>query len=448
MRNFLRLWTGQVFSIVGSSISGFALGIWAWEMTGKATPLAMVGFYFMLPMMVMSPFAGVWVDRLPRKIVMAISDIAAGIATFFLLVMFLNGRLEIWNIYIAAIINGLGQAFQWPAYSAAMSTMLPKEQYTRANALVSMAESGSQIFAPILAAALYPLIGLRWILVIDLSTLSLALFLLFLTKVPPVNRAELKEDQKGTFFSELAYGFKFVFQRKPLLHLQIGFMLVNLFMGVRGAFATPLILSRTDNNLTLLGTIQSASAIGGLLGGMAMAAWGGMRRKSLMVTLGWTSFGFFGGVLFGLARSAPLWLAASFLDMFFMPLANNGNQSLWQSKVPPSLQGRVFSVRRLIAMMVSPIAAAVAGPLADKVFEPGMAQAGSLINQVFTPIVGSGAGSGMSALALICGILGMTVGIYGWLNPNVRNADSLLPDHDESQDAQAAAEPSPGPEPA
>ena len=95
-------------------------------------------------------------------------------------------------------------------------------------------------------------------------------------------------------------------------------------------------------------------------------------------------------------------------------------------------------------MMVSPIAAAVAGPLADKVFEPGMAHAGSLINQVFTPIVGSGAGSGMSALALICGILGMTVGIYGWLNPNVRNADSLLPDHDESQDAQAAAEPIPG----
>lgn len=134
MKAFLMVWVGQVFSMIGSAIAQFALSIWAWQQTGQATPLAMVAFFGFFPLIVITPFAGVLVDRWDRKFVMAISDLLAACATAFILVFSLFSRLEIWHLYAASVLYGVGGAFQWPAYSAAISLMVPKNQYGRASA--------------------------------------------------------------------------------------------------------------------------------------------------------------------------------------------------------------------------------------------------------------------------------------------------------------------------
>ena len=159
MFGFTIVWFGQIFSLLGTSMTGFAMTIWAYQKTESATALALVGFFFMAPMLIATPFTGALVDRWNRKLMMMLSDLASGAATIVILILYTTGHLEIWHLYITGAIQGVFQSFQWPAYSAAISTMISKEHYGRANGMLSLAETGSNIFAPILAGAL---LGYHW----------------------------------------------------------------------------------------------------------------------------------------------------------------------------------------------------------------------------------------------------------------------------------------------
>ena len=154
MLGFTIVWVGQIISLLGTSMTGFAVTIWAYQKTNAATSLALLGFFFVAPMLIASPFAGAIVDRSNRKMMMMISDLASGFATIIILILYSTGHLEIWHLFITSAFQGVFQSFQWPAYSAAITTMIPKEQYGRANGMLSLADTASNIFAPILAGAL------------------------------------------------------------------------------------------------------------------------------------------------------------------------------------------------------------------------------------------------------------------------------------------------------
>src|SRR4030066_69561 len=144
MFGFSIVWVGQIISLLGTSMTGFAMTIWAYEKTNAATALALVGFFFVAPMLIASPFAGAIVDRSNRKLMMMLSDMASGIATVIILILYASGNLQIWHLFITSAFQGVFQSFQWPAYSAAITTMIPKEQYGRANGMVSLASPASQ----------------------------------------------------------------------------------------------------------------------------------------------------------------------------------------------------------------------------------------------------------------------------------------------------------------
>ncbi len=160
-----------------------------------------------------------------------------------------------------------------------------------------------------------------------------------------------------------------------------------------------------------------------------MSVWGGPKRRVYGLLLGAVSSSLLSNVLMGLGRSAPLWIAAAFFFMFINPITNGCGQAIWQSKVPPELQGRVFSTRRLLAQASQPIAMFVAGPLADRIMEPAMMQGGSLA-PVFGWLVGTGPGAGMALIFIFAGLIGATVGLGGFLIDAVRNVEDILPDHD------------------
>src|SRR4030065_802558 len=217
MFGFSIVWFGQIISLLGTSMTGFAMTIWAYEKTNAATALAMVGFFFVAPMLIASPFAGAIVDRSNRKMMMMISDIASGIATIVLLSLYSSGHLEIWHLFITSAFQGVFQSFQWPAYSAAISTMIPKEQYGRANGMLSLADTASNIFAPILAGALLGIIGFSGILLIDIATFVIAIGALLLVHIPQPKITEEGRQAQGSIFKEALYGFRYILMRPPLL---------------------------------------------------------------------------------------------------------------------------------------------------------------------------------------------------------------------------------------
>jgi MFS family permease len=414
-------------------MSHFGLTIWMYQQTESAMAMGLMQVFFITPFLLLSPIAGVMVDRYNRKLMMMVSDLAAIVATGGIFILFATGRLEFWHLYIAAALNGVGNTFQWPAYSAAISTMVPKAQYGRANGLMSLMDAGPGVLAPLLAGATLPIIGLAGILTIDVLTFFFAIGALLIVHVPQPARTAEGEQGRGSMVREAAYGFRYIFQRPSLLGLQLVFFFGNLFFGIGYTVLAPMVLARTASNSVIFGMVESAGAIGGVAGGIAMSAWGGFKRRSHGVIVGWL-LGSIAFSMVGIGRGGSFWLPAMFLSALFSPLINTSNQALWQAKVAPDVQGRVFSARRLIAWFTNPISPLIAGSLADFVLEPAMRSASGLAS-LFGWLVGIGPGAGMGLLMVICGLGGVLVAVVSAFVPAIRNADTLLPDHDQAAPA-------------
>ena len=441
---FILVAVGQMISLLGSGMTQFGLAIWIFEQSGKATDFSLLAVTGFAPIVIFSPVAGALVDRWNRKFVMMISDLAAGLTTVAVFILISTGNLQIWHLYVTNFFAGVFQAFQWPAYSAAITMMVPKEQYGRANGIVAIAGPASNIFAPILAAALLSRIGLEGIMLIDIITFSSAIGALLLVYVPQPKQTEEGKQSRGSLAAESMFGFKYIFSRPSLLGLQLMFFYVNLVSSIGFTLQTPMILASTGNNEDVLATVMSVGSIGGLLGGILLSAWGGPKRRihgvlGGMVLTGvfyhlFMGFGFKLGsqisvTILGATGAVLLWSIANFASPFIVTILNGSNQAIWQAKVPPDLQGRVFSARRWIAQITAPLGMLVSGPLADQIFEPAMSQT-SALSSLFSPFVGTGPGTGMALIFVFTGILGIVGALSGYLFPAIRNVEDIMPDHD------------------
>jgi MFS transporter, DHA3 family, macrolide efflux protein len=418
----------QLASILTSQMSQFALGVWAFERSGSVTSLGLIEVFYITPFLLMSPFAGAMVDRYNRKLMMALPDIGAAAATLFLLVMASFNALEIWHLYAAAVVSGTLGSFQWLAFSASLSLMVSKDQLVRANGLMSLTEAAPGIVAPFLAGALLPLSGLAGLLTFDLITFGVALGALLLIHIPQPPRSTEGRNAQDSMLKEAGFGFRYIFARPSLLGLQLVFFTANFLSGIGGTLLRPMVLARTGNDAAALGQVLTAGAIGLVLGGIALSAWGGPKRRVHGVLIGWVVNAVLGMLLLGLGGSVWVWAALSFVTMFCTPVINSSNQAIWQSKVAPDTQGRVFAARRLIAWIPNPITPLIAGVLADRWLEPAMQSEGALA-ALFGRVFGTGPGSGMALLTSAAGLLAAVLIACAYFSRAVRNAEDLLPDH-------------------
>ena len=190
-----------------------------------------------------------------------------------------------------------------------------------------------------------------------------------------------------------------------------------------------MVLASTANNEVILGSVRSVMGVGGVVGALLLSIWGGPKRRVHGVLLGMAAASLLGDLVLGLAMGPIMWGVGAFFASFFIPIINGSNQAIWQSKVAPDVQGRVFATRRLIAQISGPLAILIAGPLADYVFEPAMMAGGSL-QGIFGGLVGTGPGAGMSLMFIFAGIVGALASLAGYAFPAVRNAEDILPDYD------------------
>jgi MFS transporter, DHA3 family, macrolide efflux protein len=431
MRAFILIWIGQLVSLLGSNMTQFAITVWAYQVTGEATALALVGFFSYAPTVIVSPLAGALVDRWNRKLVMMLSDLAAGLSTIVVLILYTMGELQIWHLCVTGAFAGAFGAFQFPAFSAAVSTIVPKEQYGRANGLMSLAETATGIAAPLIAGILLVFVGLGGILVIDIVTFVFAVLTVALVRIPQPPESATGRAAKGNLRHDSVYGFKYIWARKSLLGVQLTFTISNFFFAIGIILIAPMILARTGNNQVVLGSVQSAMGIGGVVGSVLLSTWGGPRRRVFGVLSGFILGSLLGQALMGIGQTLPVWLVAAFFMWFFTPIINGANQALWQAKVAPDVQGRVFATRRLIAQVAGPLGMLLAGPLADRIFEPAM-QPGGALASTWGWLVGVGPGAGMGLLLVITGVLGALAGVVGFAVPRIRRVDMIMPDHDGS----------------
>lgn len=424
------IWLGQFVSGIASSITAVALPIWIFGITGSGTAVGLLEFFFFGSYLLAVLFAGVLIDRYNHKMMMLVYDFMSLSATAVLLVLQTSGSLDVWHLYLAAIFQGVGFAFQSPSYAAAITIMVPRKQYIRANGLMSLLNDGPEVFGPLLAGGMYLLFGLEGILSFNLLAFVFSIGALLFVDVPSTPRTSEGELSHARFFKEVMYGIKYIFQRPALLGLQLIFFMGNLFSGIALSVAAlfPMILLRTGNDTEVVGIVQAVGALAAVLAGIFLTAWGGIKRPIHAILLGWILSSLFGLTFLGVGQVILIWSIAIALNSIFDPVVNVSMEAFLQTKIPPDLQGRVFSASDFIAQAMIPFTPLLAGLFGDRIFEPAMAEEGTLAG-IFGWLVGTGPGSGFGLLIFLCGIGGAMVGLSGYFVKDIRNLDKQFPDY-------------------
>ncbi|WP_246162866.1 MULTISPECIES: MFS transporter [Brasilonema] len=421
---FALIWLGQLVSLFGSGLTSFALGIWVYQRTGSATQFALISLFTTLPGILISPLAGALVDRWDRRWTMILNDAGAGFSTLLMALLLFANQLNVWQIFLGISAISTFNAFQLPAYTVATTLLVPKQHLGRASGMVQVADATAQILSPTVAGLLVVTLHIQGVMLIDVATFAFSLVTLLLVRFPrPETTTEGKKGQ-GTLLHESAYGWSYITARPGLLGLLIFFAGSNFVMGVVSVLVTPLVLA--FGPVALLGTVLSVGGSGMLLGSLVMTVWGGGKRRIYNVL----TFTFLGGLCIffsGLRPSVPVFFFTAFFYFFGIPLINGSSQAIWQSKVPPDVQGRVFAVRRMIASASLPLAYVIAGPLADRVFEPLLAVGGPLAGSI-GKIIGVGKGYGIALLFVVMGVLTVVATVGGYLYPRLRLVEDELPD--------------------
>lgn len=422
-RTFGAVWVGQLVSILGSAMTRFGLAIWVFTETGSVTQLALIVLASQVPALLVSPFVGALVDRWDRRVAMIVSDTGAAVGTLATLALIAAGRLEIWHLYVTLSFSGLFGAFQFPAYSAAVTMLIPKEHYARASGLVQLAGSLGRILAPAIAGTLVVTVGLGPLFAIDVVSYLVAVGILAFQRFPSAPPSERRGAGVRGLLLEAREGLSFVLERRGLLILMLSFVMVNFAFAFQGVLFIPLLLSLTTEQVA--GVVASIGAVGITIGSLVLTAWGGPANKVLGVYVPIALMGA-GLVLIGLRPALWLVIAGLLLMMTTHPVAGGSSQAIWQAKVPPELQGRVFAIRQVSAIAASPVAFLTAGLLADRVFEPLFTEGGFALATIF----GSGAGRGTGFLFSCTGALAIAITMWAVRHPRIRGLEAEVADAD------------------
>lgn len=430
MKTFTAIWFGQTISLTGTKMTQFALLTWAFQQTGEATTVALLGFFSFTPYIILSPIAGMWADRFDRKRLMMLADIGAGLSTVVLFLLYLMGGLEIWHLYAAEMIAAICDTFHGPAYSASITTMIPKKHYARASGMRSLGSSLAEVGAPFIANAALALFGIGAVLLFDILSFMFAASMLLFVRIPrPAVSAEGRA-AGGSFWKQFTFGFRYILARRGLFGLLMIFTVINLIASLTYLGTLPaMVLSRSGGDEMALALVQGMMGAAGVVGGIAVTVWGLPRRKiHAVLAFGAISF-LFGDLLFAMGRSTGIWVIAGVVAAFWVPFMMAGDRAIWQSKVAPDVQGRVFAVNNMVRTLMMPLGYILGGVLADHVFEPAMAEGGALA-PTFGGLVGVGDGAGMGLMFACTALLGAALCLSGYLVRAVRNVETDLDDHD------------------
>lgn len=403
LKTFLILWGTQSFSSLGSSMTSLALVIWAYEQKGSALTTALLTICSYGPYVLFSIFAGSFIDRYNKKIIMLASDSFAALCTIFVLILLSAGKLEIWHLYIINTLNGLMNTLQQPAADVAVSLLTPKKHYQKVSGLRSLSNSLVTVVAPVLSAALLSFAGLRWVIVFDLITFFSAFtVLLFFIKIPQVKSDH--DNRKETMLQSVNAGLNYLKKERGILDLILFLAVINFTASMFNAALAPMLLSRAGGGKLELGMVNMAAGLATLAGSVLVTLLPAPKSRvrvilnCLLFSMSTENF------ILAFGRTTPVWCLGSVLGWIFIPVMGANMDVLLRSKIPVTMQGRVYSARNTLQFFTIPLGYLMGGILIDKVFEPFMANqaAESFLFSLF----GSGKGSGAALFFFVIGITG------------------------------------------
>jgi DHA3 family macrolide efflux protein-like MFS transporter len=395
MQPFFVVWTGQVFSLLGSELVQFALVWWLTTTTGSAMVLALATMMAVLPRVFVSPVAGALVDRWNRRLVMMVADGLSALAIVVLAVLFAFDAVQVWHLYVVMFVRAACEAFHWPAMQASTTLMVPEEHLARVAGLNQALQGLGSIVAPPLGALVLNVLPMQGVLAIDIVTAILAITLLLFVHIPqPERTAAAGQASRPSMVADLREALRFLRALPGILLIIAIAMLINLLIYPALSLQPLLVTKHFGGDALHLAWLQTAFGVGIVSGGVTLSLWGGFRRRSLTGLLALTLSGAgFAAVGVAPANAFPMALGAMFFAWFMNPIANGSLMAVLQIIVPADMQGRVFTLLQSAVGAMIPLGLAIAGPLADTLgvqiwfLVAGVAMAVMGIGALFVPAI-------------------------------------------------------------
>ena len=434
---FHALWIGQWLSCLGSYATSFALkAYFLHTLESSISEAAWITVACEVPALLLSPVGGFAADRWDRRRIMLWSDSVAVLGSIFIGVMVLLGELEMWHVYAAGIVQSACKAFQWPAFAASLSVLVPKERLDRANGLLELSEGLTQLLSPALASILLAYTGLRFVLIIDfISFLAGVAPLLLLVRhipSPPLSSAgrRVASAAAGSVIREAWFLIEYlVGQHSPLVWVLALHVIENLVNAVLAELVPPLILSVAS--LPHLGPIVSFAGLGALVGSIAVALLGLPSRPTILLVCGLAAQG---ALLFAAAGPATV-LRISISGFFILlldPLISSASSLLWQRHVPSDLHGRLFGLTHCVALSAVPLGALAAGPLVSRFAAPLVAAHSTTL----APYIGEGAHRDIALVFISLGALLLLSSASAYVLGGLHRLDRLPPLQEPSEEEE------------
>jgi DHA3 family macrolide efflux protein-like MFS transporter len=395
--NYIFFWSGQLFSLLGSSIVQIVLIYWIFFETKSMTIVSLASFFSFLPQFILGPLAGVFADRWNRKILIGLSDFCQALTTLSLIFLFFFNIRQVWLIILINSIRGVFQAFHWPVVNAIIPLMIPKKNLSRMNGINYFFTGLVNTMGPIIAGILLILFPIDQILWVDVLTFLIAIIPLLLIKIPPVLRKVLPK-HKRSYFRELKVGFKAIKIVPGLLILLFVATILNFLGNPFSTLMIPYVSgthSGTVENLAIvLASIQAGMFVGAIIV-VIKKVW---NKKPLIIFTG-ILIGEVGHLILALAPPQNFIMISigGFMFAFIVPFVNTMFLTILQTVIPPDKQGRVMSNVITIVTLVSPVAMLISGPLAELI--------------------------GITTLFIFSAGLNFIFIIFVWIFSNVRNYD-------------------------
>lgn len=363
-KKFAFIFSGQIFSILTSSMVQFSI-IWhLTESTGSAAVLMIAGLVGFLPQALLGPFIGVWLDRWNRKLTMMIADSVIAVSSLALGVYYLWGEPGLGIVYAILLIRSTASAFHAPSFQAAIPLIAPEEQLTRVAGWHQLVFSSSSILGPALGIAVYSATSLGTVLLLDVVGALIANLMLLLVHI---HQPKPEIQQTPSFRKEFVLGWKTFLSVKPIVTITIAMAVFSVvFMPLAMLF--PLMtLSHFGGGGYSASLIEAVFGIGMILGGGLLSVLASRWRDSTYMSLSLVAIGLT-CILSGTIGSGafPAFVILSFFMGAAAPLFNGPYMAMIQKSYEPEKLGRVLSFVTSIGLLSSPIGLALAGPVVDR----------------------------------------------------------------------------------
>ncbi len=405
LKNYLLLWSTQSVSTLGSSMTGYALGLWLYQSTGSALKTALLTVCSYAPYVVMSIFAGALSDKWNKKRTMLVCDLFAAFTTVAAFVLIKAEALAPWHLFVINGINGLMNTVQQPASEVAATQLIPKKYYQKTGALRSFSQSMNTILTPVFATMMFAFGGISAVITVDLVTFIIAFgVLLLFIKIPEPERSEKSAEP---LLASVRSGLSWL-RANPLILKLIFFLSgINLIASANNAALSPMILSKQTNGESVLGTVNFCIGMATLAGSLIASYTAPPKNRvraiclSLFFSMSTENF------ILAFCETPAVWCIGVVLGWLFIPFMGANLDVVFRSTIPPEMQGRVYACRNSLQFFTIPIGGLASGALIDNFFEPLMSRQseGSTLCAVF----GSGKGSGAALLMAVLGIAGVLV---------------------------------------